>query len=122
MNKILVYTVIAIMLGTVTMLAPLALLDSSDPNFATVPAATESVDQNRTFEDSQTLGGENLSAENWTDHVKPSESEQFDSSSQYTVTVKTGEDASDLSPVGLMVVPSFLVALGVFVLLRKRMG
>jgi len=116
MNKILAYTLVAILLGTVTMLTPLALLGADDSNPATVPASAESTDQNRTFEDSQTLGDGTFSTENWTS------SEQFDSAPEYTITAKTAENAPDLSPIGLMTVPSFLVALAVFVLLRKRMG
>ena len=121
MNKFLAYTLVAILLGTVTMLTPLALLGAGDSNSVMVPPSAESTEQNGTFEDSQTLRGENLT-ENWTDPVKPSESEQFDSAPEYTITVKTDETAADLSPIGLMTVPSFLVALAVFVLLRKRMS
>jgi hypothetical protein len=129
MNKILAYTVIAILLGTVTMLAPLALLGPGDSTPATVPElmttapeAGESNDQNRTFEDSQTLGGGNLSTDNWTEPEAPVESESPSepSSSEYVLTFKTEENPSDLSPIGLMTIPSFLVALGVFVYLRKR--
>ena len=129
MNKILVYTVIAILLGSVTMLAPLALLGLGDFTPATVPElvftfpeAGESNDQNRTFEDSQTLEGENLSTENWTEPEAPVESESPSepSSSDYILTFKTAETPSDLSPIGLMTIPSFLVALGVFVYLKKR--
>jgi hypothetical protein len=129
MNKILVYTVIAILLGSVTMLAPLALLAVGDSTPATVPdlvftvpEAGESDDLNRTFEDSQTLDGENLSTENWTEPEAPVESESPSetSPSEYVLTFKTAETPSDLSPIGLMTIPSFLVALGVFVYLRKR--
>ena len=126
MNKILAYTVIAILLGTVTMLAPLALLGAGDSTPATVPdlvftfpEAGESTDLNRTFEDSQMLDGEDLSTENWTEPEAPVESEppSETSSQEYGMTAKT---LSDLSPIGLMTIPSFLVALGVFVYLRKR--
>jgi hypothetical protein len=120
MNKFLAYTLIAIMLGAVTMLAPLMLLGTDETNPVVVPAL-QSTAPNRTCENNKTLESGNLSAENWTDHVTPSESEQYDSSSEYTITVKTAEDTSDLSPIAFMVVPSFIVALGVFVLLRKRM-
>jgi hypothetical protein len=122
MNKILVYTVIAILLGSVTMLAPLALLGAGDSIPAMVPESTltlpgegESNDQNRTF-DSQTLNGGDLSTENWTESESPSEP----SSQEYGITAKTAEAPSDLSPIGLMTIPSFLVALGVFVYLKKR--
>lgn len=129
MNRILVYTVVAILLGTVTMLAPLALLGPGDSNPATVPESTlkvpeagESNDLNRTFEDSQMLEGGNLSTENWTAPAAQDESEapSEPSSQEYGITAKTAEAPSDLSPIGLMTIPSFLVALGVFVYLRKR--
>jgi len=129
MNKILAYTVIAILLGTVTMLAPLALLGAGDSTPATVPdlvftfpEAGESTDLNRTFEDSQMLDGEDLSTENWTEPEAPVESEppSETSSQEYGITTKTAETPSDLSPIGLITIPSFLVALGVFVYLRKR--
>ncbi len=126
MNKILVYTVIAILLGTVTMLAPLVLLGPDDstpdtvPEFiVTVPDAAESSDQDR-----KTLESGNLSTENLTEPEAPVESESPSepSSQEYVITAKTAETPSDLSPIGLMTIPSFLVALGVFVYLRKRMS
>jgi hypothetical protein len=128
-NKILVYTVIAILLGSVTMLTPLALLGPGDSTPDTVPElvftapeAGESSDQNRTFEDSQTLGSGNLSTDTWTEPEAPVESESPSepSSQEYGITAKAAENPSDLSPIGLMTIPSFLVALGVFVYLRKR--
>lgn len=122
MNKILVYTVIAILLGSVTMLAPLALLGRGDSTLVTVPEAGESNDQNRTFEDSQMLEGGNFSTDSWTEPEAPVESESPSEppSQEYGITAKTAEAPSDLSPIGLMTIPSFLVALGVFVFLRKR--
>ncbi|MGD9131178.1 MAG: hypothetical protein PVH73_06350 [Candidatus Bathyarchaeota archaeon] len=131
MNKALVYTVIAILLGSVTMLAPLALLGPKDstpdaiPELVVMaPEAGESNNQNRTFEDSQTLEGENLSTENWTrpEATTESDSPSENSSHEYTITAKTAENPPDLSPIGLITIPSFLVALGVFVYLRKRIG
>jgi hypothetical protein len=119
---------IAILLGSVTMLAPLALLGPGDSTPATVPElvtmvpeAGESNDQNRTF-DSQMPEGGNLSTENWTEPKTPNESDSPSepSSQEYGITAKTAENPSDLSPIGLMTIPSFLVALGVFVYLRKR--
>ena len=128
LNKALVYTVIAILLGSVTMLAPLALLGTGDfppdtvPELVvTAPEAGESNDQNRTFEDSQTLGGGDLSTDNWTEPEAPVESDSpSETSQEYGITAKTAETPSDFSPIGLMTIPSFLVALGVFVYLRKR--
>jgi hypothetical protein len=131
MNRILLYTVVAILLGSVTMLAPLALLGPGDSTpdtvpelVVTVPEAGESNDQNRTFEDSQMLEGGNLSTETWTEPEAPVESDSTSepSSQEYGITAKTAENPTDLSPIGLMTIPSFLVALGVFVYLRKRMG
>jgi len=122
MNKILAYTVIAILLGTVTMVAPLALLGPSDPNqegkfIVTVPEATEPSDQERASENGGTLESGDLPNEMWT---KPEPSEP--SSQEYVMTCGTVEKPSDLSPIGLMTIPSFLVALGVFVYLKKRMA
>jgi hypothetical protein len=131
MNKILVYTVIAILLGTVTMVVPLALLGPSDSTPDTIPEYTvtftegeEPSNQDRTGEDSKTLDGGNFSAETSAKPEAPVEPEpSAESSSQEAeLTVKTVETPSDLSPIGLMTIPSFLVALGVFVYLRKRMS
>jgi hypothetical protein len=141
-NKILAYTVVAILLGIVTMVAPLALLERGDsitdaeptptvPEFTvTVPEPTEPSDQQRDSENGGTLESGDLPTETWTKPeptpvepepsvpVEPSEP----SSPEYVITVKTAENTSDLSPIGLMTIPSFLVALGVFVYLRKRMS
>jgi hypothetical protein len=141
-NKILAYTVIAILLGTVTMVAPLALLGPSDsildteptptvPEYTlTVPEAAEPSDQQRDSENGETLESGDLPTDMWIKPepapvepepsvpVEPSEP----SSPEYVITVKTAENTSDLSPIGLMTIPSFLVALGVFVYLRKRMS
>jgi hypothetical protein len=136
MNRILAYTAIAILLGTVTMVAPLALLGPEDsvtdaeptptvPEFTvTVPEAAEPSDQDRAGENGGTLEDGDLPTEMWTKPepapVEPEPSEP--SSQEYVITVKTAETPSDLSPIGLMTIPSFLVALGVFVYLRKRMS
>lgn len=116
MNKILAYTALAILLGTVTMLAPLALLGADGVNPAVVPPTLEATDQNRTAQDSQTLETGDCLTENWTETTPPNSS-----GNEYSITFKSCEDALDLSPIGFMVVPSFLVALGIFVILRKRM-
>jgi len=104
------------------MVAPLALLgpddSSTEPKFiVTVPEATEPSDQQRDSENGETLESGDLPTEMWT---KPEPSEP--SSQEYVITVKTAEKPSDLSPIGLMTIPSFLIALGVFVYLKKRMG
>jgi hypothetical protein len=131
MNKILAYTVIAILLGTVTMVAPLALLGPSDSipegKFTvTVPEATEPSDQERAYEDGGTLENGNFSTQVTTPEAAPQPSEPAAapevSAQEPELTVKTSENPSDLSPIGLMTIPSFLVALGVFVYLRKRVS
>ena len=118
MNKILVYTVIAILLGSVTMVVPLAMLGPSnlipDDYTDTVPGSGA-----ETFERNDMLASPEAS------------SEQLEGAETYDNTSKelsAGESilggtglASDMSLIGLMTVPSFLVALGVFVYLKKRM-
>jgi hypothetical protein len=141
MNKILAYTVIAILLGTVTMIAPLALLGSDDyitdtepapsvPEYTVMaPEATEPSDQQRATENGGTLESGDLPTEMWTKPEAPVEPEPAPvpesaepSPQEPELTVKTAENPSDLSPIGLMTIPSFLVALGVFVYLRKRIS
>ena len=143
MNKILLYIGLAILLGTVTMVAPLALLGPSDsipdteptptvPEYTvTFPEATEPSDQERGSENGGTLESGNFSTETWTKPTAPVEPEPAPSvpiepsepsPEEPELTVKTAENTSDLSPIGLMTIPSFLVALGVFVYLRKRMS
>ena len=101
-NKILVYTVIAILLGTVTMVVPLALLGPSN-----------------LIQDNDVLTSPEPSAEQ-SGGIEP-----YDSSSKESVgresSLRETDVASDLSSIGLMTVPSFLVALGVFVYIKKQM-
>ena len=113
MNKILVYTVIAILLGSVTMVVPLALLGPSnlipDDNYLdTVPESG-----GETFERNGVLTSPEAPAE------------QLDDTATYDLstgesTLRETDVASNLSSIGLITVSSFLVALGVFVYLRKR--
>jgi len=135
MNKIMLYIGLAILLGTVTMVAPLALIEPNDPipdvKYTVTAPELESNSQNRTFEDSQMLGNGDFSAQTKTPEptlsvpVEPSEADAAPSEvspQEPKPVVKTAENPSDLSPIGLMTIPSFLVALGVFVYLRKRMS
>jgi hypothetical protein len=141
LNKILLYTVIAILLGTVTMVVPLALLGPSDsipdteptltvPEYTlTVPEATEPSDQERASENGGTLESGDFPTDMWTKPEAPVEPEppavaepSEPSPQEAELVVKTSENTSDLSPIGLMTIPSFLVALAVFVYLRKRMS
>jgi hypothetical protein len=130
MNKILAYTVIAILLGTFTMVVPLALLgpEGSIPDAEyklTVPEATEPSDQERTSENGGTFESNDVvaSPEAPVEPEPPAVPEPSEPSPQEPeLTVKTAENPSDLSPIGLMTIPSFLIALGVFVFLRKRIS
>ena len=126
MNKILAYTVIAILLGTVTMVVPLAVLGPSGLT-PVIEYSGEPNNQERSYEDNGMSESGNFSTEaSTTLGPAPETSEQTaapDSSQQEAkLTVKTAENPSDLFPIGLMTLPSFMVALGVFVYLRKRMS
>jgi len=133
--------VIAILLGTVTMVAPLALLGPEDsitdteptptvPEYTvTAPEAAEPSDQKRASENGGTLESGDLPTEMWAKPEAPVEPEPpavpepaEPSPQEPKLTVKTAENASDLSPIGLMAIPSFLVALGFFVYIRKRIS
>ena len=116
-NKFLVYTVIAILLGSVTMVAPLALLGQDN----LVPAATN---------DDVLWAGDGTAERNDT-LIAPDASTQqtegagtYDNSSEspsFESGLGEADVASGLSSMGLMIVPGFLVALGIFVYLKKRM-
>jgi len=98
MKKVLSYAVIAILLGTVTMLGPLMLIAPGDIRLLA------SGDGEKTLErcpQTKTLGGENT----------------FDEGGPLGRAICP----SNLSSVGLMLVPSFFLALGVSLYLRKRM-
>jgi len=118
-NKILVYTLIAILLGSVTMVVPLALLGPS--NLIPDNDYTDTVPESgvETFDRNGVLSSPDASAEQLGD------TETYDNSSKESAacesTLRGTDVASDLSSIGLITVPSFLVALGVFVYLKKRM-
>ncbi len=135
MNKIMLYIGLAILLGTVTMVVPLALLE---PEYSiiemedtlTVPEYTikgpeEPNNQDRAYNDSGILESGNFSVKATTPEPAPfvpvEPSEPAAAPEEPELVVKTTENSPDLSPIGFMTVPSFLVALGVFVYLRKRM-
>jgi len=118
-NKVLVYTVIAILLGSVTMVVPLALLGPS--NLIPDKNHTDTVPESgvETLERNGVLSSSEVSAE------QSGGTETYDGSSKEVSacdsSLKGTGVASDLSSIGLITVPSFLVALGVFVYLKKRM-
>ena len=134
MNKIMLYVGLAILLGTVTMVAPLVLLEPNDSTpdnqyTLSVPEGEEQDSQDRSYEEGRMLENENPSAQTKTPEptlsvpVEPSEPDAAPEVPQEPeLTLKTAETPADLSPIGLMAIPSFLVALGVFVFFRKRMS
>ena len=130
MNKIVLYVGLAILLGTVSMVAPLALLKDDNPfldyNYTIKTSDSSLENQTReSYNNSDVLGldstGENYSA------IAPAEpeppaSEVSPEEPQTIVDVTSGDSTTDLSPVALITVPSFLIALGVFVLLRRQVS
>jgi hypothetical protein len=157
MNKILPYIVIAILLGTVTMVVPYVLLGSSDNTAVTEgdtliqpspepeqptapiepptseptepPTETETPDnQERNFTeggDFETSDTPSPVPEAPLEPEEPSESETQELQPEapepaLTKTNLIAESLSRLSPIGLMTIPSFLIALGAFIYLRKR--
>ncbi|MGW8289258.1 MAG: hypothetical protein ACWGNP_03200 [Candidatus Bathyarchaeia archaeon] len=118
MNRFLVYTVIAILLGSVTMVAPLALLGADN----LVPAATN---------DNVLGAGEGPAERNDSlvgPDIAPQQTEDtgtYDTSSEkpsFESGLGQADAASGLSSMGLMIIPGFLVALGIFVYLKKRVA
>jgi hypothetical protein len=115
-NKFLAYTVIAILLGSVTMVVPLALLGPDnlvpdDKRYNTLGAGEENVERSDCPPSSE------LTTQ------QANGTETYDSSSDppsFESGLGEADVASGLSSMGLMIVPGFLVALGVFVYLKKR--
>jgi hypothetical protein len=107
LNKAVVYTLIAILLGTVTMIAPIALLGPDlEKNIWVIPSANES--------GSQTL---DATRENNSYNLPDANQSQTD---MPKFNVGTGESPSNPSQIGSLLIPSFLVALGAFLLFKKR--
>ena len=96
MKKALLYVATAILLGTVTMVAPLMLLKPKYYELITSPRAKNM------SEISETLNGE-------------------EKTFQDGGALERAVSPSNLSSAGLMLIPSFLLALGVSLYLRKRM-
>ena len=141
MNKVMLYVGLAILLGTVTMIAPLALLRPSDtspddnnllttPGYVvTVPEPTEPNEQENFFGGDKSPEAGNYSVQATTPEPAPALPAPSEPDITRDVTpeepelvLRTADNHTDLSPVGLLTVPSFLVALGVFVYLRKRIS
>lgn len=100
LNKILAYSLVALLLGTVTMIAPLALLEP-EANSLT----SGSYDNEPSSQKSSEYTG------NVNDSLSP-----LDSSS----TLGAAESPSNLPQIGLLVIPGFLVAVGAFLFFKKR--
>jgi hypothetical protein len=117
-NRFLVYTVIAILLGSVTMVGPLALLG---PDNLVPTAANDNV-----------RGAGDGTAERNDTLISPDAAPQqtegtgtYDGSSEkpsFESGLGEADIASGLSSMGLMIVPGFLVALGILVYLKKRLN
>ena len=98
MKKVLLYIVTAVLLGTVTMVVPLGLLKPSYYNLITFGGRAKVAPGSLEFY--KTLnGGE----------------ETFKQGA-----LKTAVSPSNLSSAGLLLIPSFLLALGVSFYLKKR--
>jgi hypothetical protein len=123
----MLYVGLAILLGTVTMVVPLALLGPGGtlPDDTCIVAVTETEPNGleRSQLNESTLDCGNYTIQSSTPDATPEPVAPSDLSPQEPeLTVKTAECPSDFSAIGLMTVPSFLVALGVFVYLRKRVS
>ncbi|PVX23019.1 MAG: hypothetical protein CW691_11935 [Candidatus Bathyarchaeum sp.] len=118
MNKFLVYTVIAILLGTITMVAPLALLEQPVPvpesKFTVSEGNEETLQRGEMLEAPEATLGASSDDDQKTYGEPPEETVWCDTN------LSLADAASGLSSIGLLVVPSFLVALGVFVYIKKR--
>jgi hypothetical protein len=119
MNKILPYVLVAILLGAVTMVVPYVLLGSSDNallgNGGTLiqPSAEQptEADQGRAFSEGKDVES---SPSLLTD--EPPAEEPAPSMSGTDSIIGS---LSNLSPIILITVPSFLIALSVFIYLKK---
>jgi hypothetical protein len=117
-NRFLVYTVIAILLGSVTMVVPLALLGPDN----LVPAASN--DNVRGADEGTAERNDTLTSPD----AAPQQTDgagTYDGSSEkpsFESGLGEADLASGLSSMGLMIVPGFLVALGILVYLKKRLN
>jgi hypothetical protein len=114
MNKILPYVVIAILLGTVTMVVPYALLGSSDNTSLTEGAEPTTGTEQPDSEGQAFSEGKNV--ENTPS--SPTENPPVEEP-RAEATRSTLSNLSNLSPIVLMAIPSFLIALSAFIILKK---
>jgi hypothetical protein len=133
MNKIIVYTIIAILLGTVTMTTPLVMLEQKH-NIPTGAEDTITEQENTTtdiepndqeYERSEMLATPEAANEPTDEpsytNKEPEDIEEKPLDPQISDSKLILTDATlGLSSIGLMIIPSFLCALGVFEYLRRR--
>jgi hypothetical protein len=96
LNKYVVYSVIAILLGTITITVPITLFNIKE-------------NQNTPYDRNN---GNGFLPEGADNSLAPTTTEE-------DLVISP---ISSLKSIGLMIVPSFLVALGIFVLIRKKIG
>jgi len=106
MKKVLPYAVAAILLGAVTMLVPVMVLES-----ICYDALTYGIGEGtpRWVCPAEASKASNI----------PTDQETLDGGETYRLTLITSP-LSNILYAGLMLVPSFLVALGVFIYMKKR--
>jgi hypothetical protein len=104
-----VYAVIAILLGTVTMTAPLALLgtEAGSLNFL----VQGGLDNESAYQENRNL------LDNSSFDINQSGGTYSPPTGSYNIST---EPSSDPTQIGLLVIPSFLVALAFFVLFKKK--
>jgi hypothetical protein len=130
LNKIVLYVGLAILLGTVSMVAPLALLKDDNPlsgdKFTVKTTAAPLENQTSEYSNNSETFGLDSTSESFTT-IPPrgpdsTESDVLSEEPQVVGHVSSIGSSTDLSPIALITVPSFLIALGVFVLLRRRVS
>jgi len=129
-NKIILYVGLALLLGTVTMVAPLALLNDNNPlsedKFLVKTTSAPIENQTREYSNNSETLGLDSSSESFTaippSEPEPTESDVLTEEPQATLGLTSGDSPTDLAPIALITVPSFLIALGVFVFLRRQVS
>jgi hypothetical protein len=125
MNKILPYVLGAILLGTVTMVVPYMLLGSSDN--ASLTQRDELIQPSTTQPAGEQLDSEGQAFSedlesppaSLTDQPPAEEPRSEDTGSTFGETDLIMESLSNLSSIALISIPSFLIALGSFIYLKK---
>ena len=115
MNKILVYSLVAILFGTIIMIGPLAFVHQNQ----LIPEniLNGSGDNEETFEQN----GTTLLPEAPTVPLTPDYSDRAPEDSNEKIITTTQIDVvSNLSAIGLIIIPGFLFALVAFSYLKKR--